>query len=78
MLFIAALLTFFLNFSMNSVLAQVHSLQLITHLMMMQLNYPASSGLFFEQIFTYVTFDFIPTDEIYGEMFAFESNSYSE
>ena len=74
---IFAVLSFFLKYGMNNVLGQVRSLQLITHLMMMQLNYPASSALFFGQIFEYVTFDLVPTDEIYGEVFDFDSEPYS-
>ena len=77
-LFFAAFLSFFLNFAMNSVLAQVRSLGLITHLMMMQLNYPAESNLFFSTIFEYVTFDLLPVEDIYGEVFIWENVPYSD
>ena len=56
----------------------MRSLGLITHLMMMQLNYPASSGIFFATVFEYVTFDMVPTDEIFGEIFDFDSEPYSD
>ena len=42
---------------------------MITHLMMMQLNYPVTAALFFGSIFEYVTFDILPTDDIYGKVF---------
>ena len=62
-------LNYLQNFGMNNMLAQVHSLQMITHLMMMQLNYPVTAALFFGSIFEYVTFDILPTDDIYGKVF---------
>ena len=37
------ILTFIMNFSANTVLSQVRSLQMITHYMMLQLNYPPVS-----------------------------------
>ena len=46
--------------------------------MMMQLNYPASSAIFFATVFEYVTFDMVPTDEIFGETFDFDSEPYSD
>ena len=45
---------------------------------MMQLGYPASSSLFFGTIFSYVTFDLVPTETLYAQVFAFNNVSYSE
>lgn len=53
-------------------------MQMITHFMIMQLNYPVVSSLFFGIIFEFVNFDIIPTDPIYGYFFAFDSEPYSE
>ena len=44
----------------------------------MQLNYAATVAIFFSSVFEFVTFDIVPTDEIYGEIFDFESDPYSE
>ena len=38
---------------------------------MLALNYPASSITFFAIIFEYVTFDVIPTDNLYKQLFGF-------
>ena len=53
-------------------------MQPIVHLMMMQLNYPASTALFYGAIFEYVTFDLLPIEDIYIAIFAFDSEPYSE
>ena len=46
--------------------------------MIMQLNYAAAVAIFFSSVFEFVTFDIVPTDDIYGEIFNFESDPYSE
>ncbi len=53
-------------------------MQMITHFMIMQLNYPAVSTLFYGLIFEFVNFDIVPTDPIYGYVFAFKNEPYSE
>ena len=50
----------------------------MTHLMMMQLNYPSTSVAFFNILFGFVTFDPIPTDGIYGPLFGFNSEAFSK
>ena len=63
---------------MNNILGQVRSLSFITHLMMMQLNYAASASYFYSFLLEFVTYDMIPTEEIYGTFFDFESDPFSE
>ena len=47
--------------------------------MMMQLGYPAGISVFYAAIFEYVVFDFIPTDNLYENIFDFENKEpYSE
>ena len=46
--------------------------------MMMRMTNPDSTALFFEALFGFVSFDLLPTDEIYGEMFKFNSEPYSD
>ena len=46
--------------------------------MMMQLVFPASVGYFFSNLFEFVTYDMLPTDEIYGPIFGFDSEPYSD
>ena len=77
-LIIAAVVQYFTFYSMNTLLAQVRSLSLITHLMMMQLTYPAVVTIFYSVIFEFVVFDFIPTDQLYDDIFDFENEPYSE
>ena len=69
---------FFLGYGMNSILSNVRCLSLITHLMMMQLNYPANCVIFYGVVFNFVTFDVLPTEGLYGEIFGFVNIAYSE
>lgn len=72
------MLNFVFNMGMNKVLSQVRNLSLVTHLMMMQLSYPGVLAIFFEKIFRFVTFDMIPTDEIYPRFLDLEGEPFSE
>ena len=63
---------------MNSLLGQVRSLQFITHLMMMQLNYAAGVSYFYSFLFEFVTYDVVPSDDVYAELFDFDSDPFSE
>lgn len=51
---------------------------MITHMQMMQLNVPPTAIIFFSALFNFVTFDLIPTEEIYNSVFAWENVPYSE
>lgn len=62
---------------MNNLLSQVRSLAIICHLLIMQLNYPPSAVLFYAVIFKYVTFDAIPTEGAYDNIFGFTNIPYS-
>ena len=62
---------------MNNLLGQVRSLSFITHLMMMQLNYSASVSYFYSFLFEFVTYDVVPSDAIYEEIFNFDSPAFS-
>ena len=66
------------SYSMNQILSQVRSLSMITHLQMMQLNVPPSAIIFFSALFEFVTFDIVPTEDIYEKTFAWENVPYSE
>ena len=74
----AFLLGFFFNMGMNKLLSQVRNLGFVTHLMMMQLQYPATIALFFSKVFEFVTFDIIPTELFYPYIFDFPEGAYSE
>ena len=63
---------------MNNVLSQVRSLSLVSHLMMMQLTYPAASVVFYAAVFEFVTFDVVPTDGAYAAIFSFKDVPYSQ
>lgn len=70
------------GFSMNSILGQVRSLSIITHMMTMQLNYPGTSVIFYSKIFEFVTFDLVFTffpklDELNEEWFGGVNESYT-
>ena len=47
-------------------------------MMLMQLVYAPVCVIFFGKILEFVTFDVIPTEEIYAEIFAWENVPYSE
>ena len=47
----------------------MRSLALITHFMMMQLMVPQNAASFYAGLFEFVTFDIIPTDDIYDKLF---------
>ena len=49
----------FFGYSMNVILSQVRSLSIITHLMIMNLNYPETATIFYSKIFEFVTFDLL-------------------
>lgn len=51
---------------------------MITHLQMMQLNVPPSAIIFFSALFEFVTFDIVPTEDIYAKTFAWDNIPYSE
>lgn len=68
---LAFTVSFCLKILLNQLLSQVRSLQLITHLMIMQLNYPIEAAAFYAGLFELVTFDLLPMDDIYGELFEF-------
>ncbi len=46
--------------------------------MMMQLRISAIAVIFFAQILEFVTFDIIPTEEMYEKMFGWENEPYSD
>ena len=46
--------------------------------MMMRMTNPDSTALFFEALFGFVSFDILPTDQMYAEIFNFNSEPYSE
>ena len=63
---------------MNKLLSQVRNLGFVTHLMMMQLNYPATIALFFSKVFEFVTFDIIPTELFLPYIFDLPEGAYSD
>ena len=76
--FIAFLFALCMRYGANYILGQVRSLSLITHLMMMQLNIDPVALIFFAQILEYVTFDLVPTEDIYAALFGWTNEPYSE
>ena len=47
-------------------------------MMLMQLIYSPSCVIFFGKILEFVTFDIIPTEDIYAEVFGWENIPYSD
>ena len=78
-LLFVAILNILLQFSMNTLLSYVRSLSFITHFFLMQVMYPAIAVVFFSQILEFVTFDIIPTDDVYSYIFDFgDDSAYSD
>lgn len=50
---------------MNSLFSQVRSLSLVTHFNMMTIMFPASCIQFFAVVIEFVTYDVLPTDNLY-------------
>ena len=71
-------LKFFADFYVNSILGLIRCISIITHMMMMRMTNPDSTALFFEALFGFVSFDLLPTDAMYAEMFKFDSEPYSD
>ena len=71
-------LSLLFSFSMNNVLSQVRSLQIITHVMLAQLVYPPSVVMFFSRLLSFVTFDVIPSTLIYELLFGWTNVPYSD
>ena len=63
---IVVILSQIFKFSMNNLLGIIRSLSLITHMMLMQLIYAPTCVIFFGKILEFVTFDVIPTEDIYA------------
>ena len=73
------ILSFLIGFSMKPVLDQIRCLQMIVHLMMVDIILAESCLLFFAKILEFVIFDMIPTEYIYSLIFFFENDSaYTE
>ena len=53
----------------SAIITSVKPLKLITHMILIPLNYPANLQDFFSQIFPLITFDLIPTDKLYELIF---------
>ena len=70
--------TFIFNFGMNSILAMVQNLSIITHAMMMQLMYPEIMLEYYSSVFEFVTFDMIPTEIIYPLFLTLVNVPYSD
>lgn len=77
-LVIIFLLTLLGSHQLNKLLGQVRNLGLVTHLMLMKLVFPPITVIFFSGLFEYVTFDIIPTEEIYAYLFGWQNVAYSE
>ena len=57
------------SYAVSAIINSVKPLKLITHMILIPLNYPANLQDFFSQIFPLITFDLIPTEEIYELIF---------
>ena len=62
---------FFLKAFLNQLLSVVDNLSIISHMFIFNLNYPVNLLDFFKGLFPLITFDSIPTDEIYEYVFEF-------
>ena len=57
------------SYAVSAIINSVKPLKLITHMILITLNYPANLQDFFSQIFPLITFDLIPTDKLYELIF---------
>ena len=64
------------QYILNSMLGLIASVGLIAHYVLIDLNYPANLRDFFSQIFPLISFDLVPTDELYS--FVFETDLYED
>ena len=71
-LYAAFFFNLFLGLSMNQLLSTIRCLSYITHLNIMELKLSPISVMFYQKFYEFVTFDVIPTDEIYEEIFGFD------
>jgi len=51
---------------LSTLLGLVSTLTIITHFILIELNYPANLQEFFKILFPLITLNLIPTDHIYG------------
>ena len=77
-LIILFLLSSFLSYGLSKIFGQVRSMSLVTHMMMMQLNFSAVTNTFFSKLFEYVTYDIVPTEQIYSTLFNWENNAFTD
>lgn len=72
------LLNLLASHQLNKLLSQVRNLGLVTHFMLMKLMFPPITVVFFSGLFEYVTFDLIPTEDLYAYLFGWTNVAYSE
>lgn len=68
---VALLTSIFASWALNYILSMVTSLTLLLHMCLVSLNYPTNVNNFFSTLFPLVTFDLIPTTNLYEAMFRF-------
>lgn len=57
------------KFLLSSILQNIKHLKIISHMILIPLNYPGNLMDFFAEIFPLYTFDLLPTDDLYEWMF---------
>ena len=71
------ILTIVGSHAVNKMLGGVKCLTVITHFMMMALNYPPVVSEYFSNLFEFSNFDIIPTEYIYKYLFGWKNIAYS-
>ena len=52
-------------------------MQIITHMMIMQLKYPTHAYTFYKHIFGFIAFNLVPIENVSSTLFDFEDQAYS-
>ena len=68
---VSFIVSYFLKALVNQLLALVDSLILIVHASIISLNYPVNLANFFTGLFPFITFDILPTTQLYERVFRF-------
>ena len=66
------------KFYLNTVLSMVRSISMIVHMMTVPMDTPSKTDIFFNTVFDLISFDIIPTEDLYNKIFEFDNVPLTE
>ena len=72
------MLKFWLSNLLSSLLSMIRALTLMAHMMLINLWYPSNVQAFFGQVFDLLSFDALPTELFYPQIFKFHDSAFAD